>query len=307
MLALLVEPDIEVAVTLATFAAERGYEVQQARTAADAQAVLSARTPAIAFLHVDIAEPEDLAALMAFRRAAPGVPVVILSERSDPDAVAIALSHGASNVIQRPLDADEVRFVLDCFYRFGQAQTGATAAFTLGERRATELSFLARPGVLSPVIAFLTDELAGHFPGHDEKIADVRLALYEAFANAMEHGNLGISFEEKTKAMETPSGIRSLIQRRMADPDFKDREVFVRAEYDTDSVTYTVRDEGDGFDYRRRLSQPVAKTTALHGRGLKIIEHYMDTMDWNDAGNELRMGKKITGSTPTRPTGDGTA
>ena len=302
------EPDDETANTLADLACARGFEALRIHSAPEAEALRASDRPVVTFVGIDVSSEADLEMLGALHLQAPGTPLLVISERTDPDAIAVALSYGGSNVIRRPLDIDECRFVLDRFYRFVQARTRGTAAFTLGDRRATELSFKARPGLLSPVIAFLVDELQDHFPGLDGPVAEVKLALYEAFANAMEHGNLEISFEEKTAAMDAPGGIRALLQRRLADPELAGRKVFVRAEYRDDAVGYVVRDEGTGFDYRRRLSQPMAETTALHGRGLKMIEFYMDEVAWNDCGNEVRMHKhvRVTAEAPIRPDADDT-
>lgn len=293
-LALVIEPESETASTLEALAVQRGYRVQRISSTGEASVVFGQEAPALSFLGIDIATDKSLKAIASLHDLAPGTPLLVISERTDPQAIRLALSYGASNVIQRPLDSHEVGFVLDRFYRFAQARTTGAAAFAIGGKRATELSFRARPGLLSHVIAFLTEELQEHFPEQQGPVADVKLALYEAFANAMEHGNLGISFEEKTAAMGTPDGIRTLIEGRLEDPDLARRRVFVRVEYDPDTVGYIIRDEGSGFDVPRRLSLPMAETTALHGRGLKMIEFYMDDVSWNDAGNELRMDKRVT-------------
>jgi anti-sigma regulatory factor (Ser/Thr protein kinase) len=55
-----------------------------------------------------------------------------------------------------------------------------------------------------------------------------------------------------------------------------------------------VRDEGqgfdpEGFDAKRALSD----TERLHGRGLALIRHYMDDVEWSDGGREIRMVRTI--------------
>jgi anti-sigma regulatory factor (Ser/Thr protein kinase) len=59
-------------------------------------------------------------------------------------------------------------------------------------------------------------------------------------------------------------------------------------------VEYRVRDGGPGFsraeaeDRQRRLDW-----TALHGRGLMLIRHYMHRVEWNATGNEISMSRRI--------------
>lgn len=292
-LALIMESDAEAAATLATLAEACGFRIYRARSENDARLVLHTARPALALVGVDTGRAEALEALRGLHEQALGSPLVVLSERTDPEAIQVALSHGASNVIKRPVAMDEARHVLERAYRTSRAESTHMTPGDLAGARASELTFRARPGLLSKVIAFLTQELQEQFPGVEGPVSDIKLALYEAFANAMEHGNLDISFEQKTAAMAEPGGIQALINSRLEDARLAARRVFVRAEYDRDGVDYIVRDEGAGFDIEKRLSKPMAETTALHGRGLKMIEFYMNNVSWNHRGNEMRMRKDV--------------
>lgn len=292
-LALILDADASAVADLEKIAGACGFRVYAASSLDDAGLVLHTARPAIALLDLDTSSGESLEQLRHLHERAPGSPLVVMSPRTDPEAIQVALAHGASNVIKRPLAVDEARYVLERAYRAARAESDQPAPRDLAGARASELTFRARPGLLSKVIAFLTQELEEQFPGVEGPVSDIKLALYEAFANAMEHGNLNISFEQKTAAMEQPGGIQALINGRLEDPKLAARRVFVRAEYDRDGVDYIVRDEGDGFDIRKRLAEPMAETTALHGRGLKMIEFYMDRVMWNGRGNEMRMRKDI--------------
>ncbi len=92
----------------------------------------------------------------------------------------------------------------------------------------------------------------------------IRLALDEALANAIRHGN---------------------------DSDVE-KMVSVRFWFDDERITISVRDEGPGFDYSSvpdctlddRLELPC-------GRGLLIMKTYMDSIAFNDCGNEVTMTK----------------
>lgn len=155
------------------------------------------------------------------------------------------------------------------------------------------LAFHPRPGANSKLVRFLLHDLAMRHPGRRLPSTEVQLALHEALANALEHGNLGITYEEKTAAMETSGGVRALVDQRLGDERLAARMAHVRVLYAADEVAYMVRDEGSGFDARCRSHEPMAAATALHGRGLKLIQHVMDDVRWNLEGTEITMGKRL--------------
>jgi serine/threonine-protein kinase RsbW len=94
---------------------------------------------------------------------------------------------------------------------------------------------------------------------------EVELALGEALSNAVMHGN------------------------RM-DPD---KWVHVRCTCDLETgVSIIVRDQGQGFDPSR---VPDATTPrgirSVHGRGILIMQSYMDAVSFEKGGTEVRMCK----------------
>ena len=76
----------------------------------------------------------------------------------------------------------------------------------------------------------------------------------------------------------------------------------VNVDYLTDRVMYRVRDEGSGFKPKALDAQSLSNTTALHGRGIALIRHYMDEVSWNETGNEIRMIHRLR----PRPSPDAT-
>ena len=92
----------------------------------------------------------------------------------------------------------------------------------------------------------------------------VRLAIEEALNNAIRHGN----------AMD-PNKTAELVY------EVTDEQVDIR-----------ISDEGPGFDFQGvpdpTLDENLDKPT---GRGLMLIRAYMDTVEFNEKGNELHMVK----------------
>ena len=161
------------------------------------------------------------------------------------------------------------------FYAWTQHQ-----AKLLRERR-TVLEFGNDVALISRVVAFLGRELRLHYPAHDVPVTEVKLALYESIANAIEHGNLEIDYDTKTKAMQTEAGVAGLIERRRQEEPYVSRTVHIQAEYEPGRVVYRVKDAGPGFSRESLDQQNLGDTGSLHGRGILMIRHYMHEVAWN--------------------------
>ena len=114
----------------------------------------------------------------------------------------------------------------------------------------------------------------------------LHVALLEILFNAIEHGNCRITYEEKTAWLETNRDIIDLIREKNHDPVTREKKIYFSYTITPDHSRFTIRDEGDGFDWRSRLSirhdRPV-----LHGIGMKMASIYVSNMAYNEKGNEV--------------------
>lgn len=77
---------------------------------------------------------------------------------------------------------------------------------------------------------------------------------------------------------------------------FKDRRVTVKAAIDRSHVEFMIRDQGPGFDIRSvpQSGDPGAFKNSSR-RGLVLIKTFMDDVQFDPAGNEIRMVKFFNG------------
>ncbi len=292
--ALIAEDSATTRKILERLAEERGFHVIEAVDGQEAVDGATEHQPDLIFLDIHMPKMNGLEALEEIRDRDPNVPVVIVSSTADPETSEEALSLGAVNLIRKPFNREEIQFVLDRIYRAIEEEADIRDVLDLLDRRETRLSFASETGMLSKIVAYLGRELVNGYPGFEIPITEIKLALYEALANAFEHGNLGITFEEKTKVLMVPGGIEKLFKERLSDPDIARRRIFVAADYEPGRAKYRIRDEGEGFDPEAQAKKPLADTTALHGRGITLIRHYMDEVSWNETGNEVRLSKYLS-------------
>ena len=294
-MALIVEDSITERTLLTALARKQGLNVVQAADAESARAIVVRESPDLILLDVHLPGVDGLSLLSRIRDEHPFVPVVVISSTTDARLVEDALNLGAVNFLHKPVKAAEFRFVVNRIARLLEEEEDVQEALESITERSTQMSVPCNPSLLPRVVAYLGREVRQHYPGHAVPLPDIKLALYEALANAVEHGNLEIGWEDKGEALSDDSnGLRDLVALRCSTAPYAGRLVHVTVLYRPEQVEYTVRDEGqgfdpEGFDARRALSD----TERLHGRGLALIRHYMDEVSWSDGGREIRMVRSI--------------
>lgn len=113
------------------------------------------------------------------------------------------------------------------------------------------------------------------------------LGLTELMLNAVEHGNLGIGYREKGQLM-LEGLLDQEIERRLALPEFNDRQVRVDFERTPNGVSYVVKDQGKGFDPTRFLILEPERATDWHGRGIALARMTsFDHIEYRGCGNEV--------------------
>jgi DNA-binding response OmpR family regulator len=301
-LALVVDDDPDSRTILAKVAEKQGFRVVEGKDGVEAVRFARELRPDLILMDIGMPRKSGLDALREIREADPHVPVVIVSAAEHPESGEMALDLGAVNFVLKPFDLREIRFVVDRIRGAIREVEDLRPALSMLKERRTVLELGCDLTLLSPVVAYLGREIHVHFPGFDVPVTEVKLALYEAIANAIEHGNLEIDYDAKTKAMSEEGGVRALIESRRADPRYGHRRVRIDAEYEAARVTYRIRDEGPGFSpVQEEERHHLGDVTALHGRGIHLMRHYMDEVSWNPSGNEIRLVLSLKRRPPIPP------
>jgi anti-sigma regulatory factor (Ser/Thr protein kinase)/PAS domain-containing protein len=129
-----------------------------------------------------------------------------------------------------------------------------------------------------------------------QRVALLRIALREIIVNAIEHGNLNISFKEKTEAMLADEYFK-LIQERQTDERYRDRRVTVDYSFDSQKVAYRITDDGDGFDHVTVIGMSINdinNNMLHHGRGIMMTREIFDRVEYNKKGNQVLLVANFT-------------
>ncbi len=116
------------------------------------------------------------------------------------------------------------------------------------------------------IVERLVDELTQQYNINSEIYGNMLVSIVEAVNNAIIHGNK------------------------------LDENKIVRVEYELEDgiFSFSVKDEGDGFNYEN-LPDPTAPENLEkpHGRGIFLISHLVDELSFEDNGSKICVKIKI--------------
>jgi len=124
----------------------------------------------------------------------------------------------------------------------------------------------------------------------------LQIALREIIINAIEHGNLGVTFEEKSASMINDSYF-DLIRERQLESENLEKRIQIEYSVDSERVSYIITDEGNGFNYNHftELKEYNPDENFLaHGRGIRMTQSAFDEVIYSDKGNQVTLTKFLS-------------
>lgn len=125
--------------------------------------------------------------------------------------------------------------------------------------------------------------IASCFPEPEKTV----YGLSELLINAVEHGNLGITYAEKTKLILSGSW-QEEIERRLKLPENIEKFAYLAFEIVDNTIRIHIKDQGKGFDWQQYLEIAANRSTDPHGRGIAMSKMMsFHTMEYIGSGNEV--------------------
>ncbi len=139
----------------------------------------------------------------------------------------------------------------------------------------------------------ISDRISVHFSL--QELNAIRTCFREILINAIEHGNLGVTFEEKSAVIENGDFMEFLVERQR-DERYASRRVRVVYLVTKSKLVLRVSDDGEGFDHRAFLTRAQTDDSLLyleHGRGITMARNAFDEVVYNDKGNQVTLKKHL--------------
>lgn len=131
--------------------------------------------------------------------------------------------------------------------------------------------------------------------------------LNEMLINAVEHGNLGITYSEKTQLVLT-GRLFDEIGRRLALPENQNKWAYLSFEALEHELRVRIRDQGKGFDWRAYMEISPERATHPHGRGIATSRMMSFTsVEYLGCGNEVLCTVALGGHGAAEPAPIGAA
>ena len=188
--------------------------------------------------------------------------VMPLSQQNGPGVIK-AFKMGAANYLRMPYNRDELREIVEQTLANKLRYVDDTSLFSHVHEK-IEFELPSDLALMNGVLEYLQERVAKRGLIRPDR-SNLFVALDEAFVNAVKHGNKN----DLTKLVK------------------------ITAELSPKEASFTVEDEGEGFDVHQ-IPDPCDPENLFRasGRGVLLIYNIMDEVEYNAQGNRVKMVKR---------------
>jgi len=224
----------------------------------------------------------------------PDVPVILMTAHGSDSLAIEALEQGAASYVPKARLADSLE---DSIARvLALAETDRNYERLLACQTRAEFSFELDndPALIDPLVDLIRKISCSMGLCNANGGWHIGIALQEAIANGMYHGNLELSNEQIEEARESllAQPASDVIERRRRQSPYQDRTISIDARMTPEKLEVRVKDEGPGFDVSAAEALLNGAPRVLEGgRGLRLMRIMMDEVRYNESGNEVLLVK----------------
>lgn len=271
---------------------ESGYDVRMVPDGKAALETLKERTSDIVLTDLHMPEINGLALIQAIRKDYSQIPVVMMTADGTEEIAVESLQAGAASYIpKRFLERDLMPTLTNLVKTIEQNRTRSSVIGSVVESQTT-FEFGNDHDFAAGLVSHLEAQLREMDYDDATGVFRIVLALKEALINAIDHGNLELDSKLREHA---DNRYNEMGETRRRQSPYSERRVRLISRISPRQVIYTIRDQGPGFD-PSLLPDPRNPENLLkpHGRGMMLIQTFMDEVSHNETGNEVTMIKHRT-------------
>jgi DNA-binding response OmpR family regulator len=281
---LIVDDDAAMCLLIERMLEEDEYVVLTARDGVEAQSMLRSSKENVSSILLDWQMPRmdgiEFLKWVKKESAYEQIPVIMETSMVMPENVMEGIDAGAFYYLTKPIDEKVLRSIVRAAISdfrqkesllervrrsdnpFGQLVEGTFRYKTMEEAE------------------FLAVAIANASP-----VPQKAMIISEILTNAVEHGNLGITYEEKG-AYVANNSMNQEIARRLSIPEFESKYVNLTFRRGEQGITVEVEDQGRGFDFRKYLQMDESRVFDNHGRGIALSSEFLK-LEYVGNGNKV--------------------
>ncbi len=222
--------------------------VEQAADGHEALAKIEALRPAIVVTDLVMPGMSGLELVSQIVELYPSIPVILMTGKGTEETAVQDLQAGAASYVPK---AALHQYLLETVHDVLEVvRSKHSHQRLMASMRETEFHFAlpSDANLIPALISYVQSLVCSMGLCDDSSVIRVCIALEEALRNAMFHGNLELTSDQR----EGDSTVyQELIDDRRAREPFATRRLFVTVRVSPTSGTFIVRDEGPGFDPRK--------------------------------------------------------
>lgn len=253
-----------------------GIETVTAEDGAEALRLLKGKPDLFDVLLLDLQMPR-LSGLELLKRVKASsrlkhIPIILQTASNAPEEIAHGLRSGAYYYLTKPL----TQRLLVSVVRTAAEVCARHRVLSLQAEMPGSPMALLEEGTFRFRTLLECHELANLLSRVCPHPAQVVPGLSELLINALEHGNLGITYQDKTELLDG-NRWKGEITRRQQLPENRDKWVQVRVQRLEHCIRFEIQDQGPGFDWRAYVVPSPSRVFDNHGRGIFMAK--MDSFD----------------------------
>ena len=275
---------------------ELDWIVEYAGSGTEALTSMQLSLPDLLVTDLIMPEMDGLQLVTEVRDRYPQVPVILITAHGSEALAVEALERGAASYVPKSQMSsklmDTARQVLalsddDRVYaRLLQRMDSSQAVFQLSNE----------PALVGRSVEHVIWQLAGMKVCDPTTRRCLAVALEEALLNALLHGNLELSPSEvqSVRAATLQGETCDLVAQRCEQDAIRHRTIYFQYQLTHELAHVVIRDSGEGFDTSLIPTSGDAEAIESEGgRGLVLIQNFMDEVRFNDQGNEITLVKRF--------------
>ena len=288
---LIIDDEHPVREVLKTALTEKGYAVVEAADGTQGIQVFKDSLPEIVLTDVQMPGLSGIEVTKKIKEIKADVDVIIMTGYGTEELVVEALRSGASNYIKKPVSFNELFNIIDnlILKRETRRRFKVNKDIVVSEKK----TMLVNNDILK--VWGIVNQVLFNIPSYinESVVEGLKLGLYEILVNAIEHGNLGITSDEKEEAINNNT-YSALFKKRLSEAEENSMKVNIQSLIENEKLTIEVNDQGNGFDFKKQstFSDP-EMILAVHGRGILLASLYYDKLEYKGSGNHAILEKTI--------------
>ncbi len=275
-----------------------GLQVEHAVNGQDAWDKIHQHMPDLVLTDLIMPEMDGLELVAKIVSEYPLVPVILMTGRGSEETAVRALKAGAASYVPKSILSSLLAETVDSVLQAAREELSEVRLMDCLTCSDMTFELENDAAMIGPLINYLHRTIRA--VGICDQASGIRVcvALEEAINNALFHGNLEISSHLRTS---DPNAYDELVEQRLTLLPFRERTIHVQTQFTKEHGTFIVRDEGPGFD-PDSLPDPTnpENIEKASGRGLLLMRTFMDSVEFNQIGNEVTMVKYIASNSDSQ-------